>query len=125
LMNKLGVGGSPLAYVTRKEVALPENVPDEGDPDQGLPTLQEELVRRTRHNGQHWDADNQAVWNIVRAFTHGGPGWNWVSKHAKKRDGRAAYMDLLLCILAKELVYSLFYSKTNYHVYANPIAAAT
>jgi len=73
LMNRLGAGGSPLAYVTIKEVALPEHVPDEGDPGPGLPTLQEELVRRTRHDGPHWDANNQAVWNIVRAFTHGGP----------------------------------------------------
>jgi len=31
LMNKLGAGGSPLAYVTRKEVALPEHVLGEGD----------------------------------------------------------------------------------------------
>jgi len=39
LMNKLGAGDSPLAYVTRKEVALPEHVPGEGDPGLGLPTL--------------------------------------------------------------------------------------
>jgi len=43
LMNKLGAGGTPLAYATRKEVALPENVPGEGDPGLGLPTLQEEF----------------------------------------------------------------------------------
>jgi len=107
LMNKLGSGGSPLAYVTRKEVALPEDVPGEGDPGLGLPTLQEELIRRTRHDGPHWDADNQAVWNIVRAYTHGGPGWNWVSKHSKKRDGRAAYMDL-----KKHYLGSSFVAKT-------------
>jgi len=107
LMNKLGTGGSPLAYVTRKEAALPENAPGEGDPGQGLPTPQEELIRRTRHDGPHWDADNQAVWNIVRAYTHGGPGWNWVSKHSKKRDGRAACMDL-----KKHCLGSSFVAKT-------------
>jgi len=93
-MNKLGAGGSPSAHVSRKEVAPPENASDEGDPGPGLPTLQEESVCRTRHDGPHWDANNQAVWNVVRAFTHGGPGWNWVSKHARKRDGRAAHVDL-------------------------------
>ena len=107
LMNRLGAGGSPLAYVTRKEIALPENVAGEEDPGQGLPSLQEELIRRTRHDGPHWDADNQAVWNVVRALTHGGPGWNWVSKHAKKRDGRAAYMDL-----KKHYLGSSFVAKT-------------
>ena len=109
LLNKLGAGGSPLAYVTRKDVALPESntLPDEEDPGAGLPSLQEELIRRTRHEGTHYATDNQAVWNIIRSFTHGGPAWNWVSTHSRQRDGRAAYLDL-----KKHYLGSSFVAKT-------------
>ena len=107
LMNNLGTGGSPLAYVTREHVHLPEEDDTEEDPGIGLPSLQEELVRRTRHDGSHWDADNQAVWKIIRALAHGGPAWNWVSSHAKKRDGRSAYLDL-----KKHYLGSSFVAKT-------------
>jgi len=62
LLNKLGAGGSPLAYVTRKDVALPESptLPGEDDPGMVLPTLQEELIRRTRHEGAHYSSRNHS-----------------------------------------------------------------
>jgi hypothetical protein len=82
-------------------------VAGETDPGVGLPTLQEELIRRTRHNGSHWEADNQTVWNIIRSLTHGGPGWNWVSTFHRKRDGREAYI-----ALKKHYLGSSFVSKT-------------
>ena len=103
-MNRLRTGGSPLAYVTREEVLLPEDVDGEEDPGEGLPTLQEESVCRTRRDGSHWDTDNQAVWKIIRALAHGGPAWNWVSSHAKKRDGRSAYLDLKKYYLGSSFV---------------------
>ena len=40
-MNKLGTGGSPLAYVTREHVHLPEEDDEEEDPGKGLPSLLE------------------------------------------------------------------------------------
>jgi len=88
LLNKLGAGGSPLAYVTRKDIALPESptLPGEDGPGVGLPTLQEELIRRTWHEGANYVADNQAVWNVIQSITHGGPAWNWVSTHSRTRD---------------------------------------
>ena len=62
LLNKLGAGGSPLAYVTREDVTLPESptLPGEDDPGVGLPTLQEELIRRTRHEGAHYSSRNHS-----------------------------------------------------------------
>ena len=95
LGKKLGAGGSPLAYITRPEVRLPEAVDGEVDPGMNLPSVKEELVRRTRHDGPHFEADNEAVFSIIRDFTHKGPAWNWVSSHQRTRDGRAAYLDLV------------------------------
>jgi len=58
-----GAGGSPLAYVTREDVTLPESptLPGEDDPGVGLPTLQEELIRRTRHEGAHYASTKRIV----------------------------------------------------------------
>ena len=94
LMNRMGAGGSPLAYVTREKVDMPEAVPGETDPGMGKPSLEEELIRRTKHSGSHWETDNHSVWNIIRTLTHGGPAWNWVSTYQKKRNGREAYIAL-------------------------------
>ena len=95
--------------MTREDVTLPESptLPGEDDPGVGLPTLQEELIRRTRHEGAHYVADNQTVWNITHSFTHDGPAWNWVSTHSRSRDGRAAYLDL-----KKHYLGSSFVAKT-------------
>ena len=92
LNKKLGVGGSPLSYITRETVALPENTPGEVDPGYGLPTRSEELIRRTRHDGPDYTKDNKAVWAIIRGITHGGPGWGWVSSFARHEQGRQAYL---------------------------------
>ena len=94
LNKRLGVGGSPLAYVTRVTVELPENTPGEVDPGPGLPSRDEELVRRTRHDGPNYPKDNKAVWAIIRGITHGGPGWGWVSRFSRHEDGRYAYSAL-------------------------------
>jgi len=88
LDQRLGMCGSPLAYITRDQVELPD---DNEDPGYGLPTLHEELIRRTRHVGLPWEQDKTEVWRMIRHVTHGGPGWNWVSRFARSKNGRDAY----------------------------------
>ena len=95
LLNRLGAGGSPLAYVVRKVVSLPEATSGEEDPGMGKPSIKEELIRRTRHDGTHYDKDNEKVWNIIRGWGHKSPAWNWISSFASKRDGRGAYLALI------------------------------
>jgi len=51
LNKRRGLGGSPLAYITRETVTLPENTPGEVDPGFGQPSREAELIRRTRHDG--------------------------------------------------------------------------
>jgi uncharacterized membrane protein YgcG len=94
LDRRLGVRGSPLAYVTRPEVLPPghPDLPDELDPGFGLPTLHAELVRRTRHDDQYYRQDQIEVWNMLRHVAHGGPGWSWISTYARQQDGREAYL---------------------------------
>ena len=94
LDRRLGVRGSPLAYVTRPVVLPPghADIPDEPDPGFGLPTLHAELIRRTRHDDEYYRQDQIEVWNMLRHVTHGGPGWNWISVYARRQDGREAYL---------------------------------
>jgi len=94
LNKKRGVKGSPLSYITRATPGLPENTPGEADPGFGLPTRDEELVRRTRHDGPAFRQDNKAVWAIIRHVTKDGPAWAWVSSFARHENGRAAYQAL-------------------------------
>ena len=53
LSLKKGTGGMPLAYIVRPIVALPgaPTAVGELDPGYGGPSFQEEMIRRTRHNG--------------------------------------------------------------------------
>ena len=98
LNRKLGTCGSPLAYVTRPDVLPPghADIPQEvrqanPDPGWGMPSLPDELIRRTRHDGNYFEQDLKEVWNMIRHVTHGGPGWNWVSGFARTKNGREAY----------------------------------
>jgi len=65
LNKRRGLGGSPLAYITRGTLTLPENTPGEVDPGFGLPSREAELIRRTRHDGPAYRQDNIAVWAII------------------------------------------------------------
>jgi len=52
VLNKRNrLGGSPLAYITRTVLTLPENTAGEVDQGFGQPSREAELVRRTRHDG--------------------------------------------------------------------------
>ena len=94
LNKKRGLGGSPLAYITRATVTLPENTPGEVDPGFGQPSREAELIRRTRHDGPAYRQDNIAVWAIIRHVAHNGPAWAWVLSFARHSNGRAAYLAL-------------------------------
>lgn len=89
LRTKRGVHGSPLAYITRPLEGLPAN-----DPGFATPSIDEELIDRTEHAGDTFTTDNAAVWSVIRHVTHDGPGWNWVSSHARRLNGRNAYFAL-------------------------------
>jgi len=94
LNKRRGLGKSPLAYITRDTLTLPEHTPGEIDPGFGQPSREAELIRRTRHDGPTYRQDNIAVWAIIRHVAHGGPAWAWVSSFGRHQNGRAAYRAL-------------------------------
>ena len=97
LSLKIGQAKVPLAYVTRKSVTLPEDVPNNGEPDPGFnqcDTLEEEMIRRTRHDNANFATDDEAVWDVPREAIHGGPAWPWIKCHNRSKDGGAAHIDL-------------------------------
>jgi len=94
LNKRRGLGGSPLAYITRDTLTLPENTPGEIDLEFGQPSREAELIRRTRHDGPAYRQDNIAVRAIIRHVAHGGPAWVWVSSFARHSNGRGACLAL-------------------------------
>ena len=94
LENLTGLNGAPLLYVVRKEVELPEDTWEGKDPGYGEPTFEAELIRRTTHDNAEYRVDNKIVFKILQHLTQGGPGWNWVSKFLRSKNGRGAYLAL-------------------------------
>jgi hypothetical protein len=91
LLNKCGVTGTPLAYLTRA-YAVPI---EEDDPGFGEPTITDELIRRARHGTyEDYDDDNKFLWEIIHDMTKGGFAWAWVSNQQRHRNGRQAYIQL-------------------------------
>lgn len=89
LLNKRGVNGTPLAYLTREHV-----VPAE-DPGFNRPSITDELIQRAQHGDYSaYDVDNKYLWGVIRKMTQGGFAWNWVSNLSRSRDGRQAYLQL-------------------------------
>jgi len=97
----VAVSDSPLrgnlGYVTRTHVKVPgQNGLPAGHPvlneeqhDVLQPTIEQDLQRRTRHNGPHWRSDNEKVYNILYAYFHDTEGWAFMKTfHASKMEGR-------------------------------------
>jgi hypothetical protein len=56
----------------------------------------EYLVACTVHSGDHWVADNTAVYTILSALIRHGPGWHYIPPSSRKKtDGRALWLRLL------------------------------
>jgi len=93
LRNTRGHFGAPLAYITRPDVHPP---PERDDLAPGLPTKNNELIRRTRHDptATEFVEDNTKVWDVLHNMTVGGPVYVWVDTYRTSRDGRAAYFAL-------------------------------
>jgi hypothetical protein len=59
------------------------------------PSVDEELIRRTRHDGPYYAADNKNAFLTLRELLHGGPGWTWISEFARTKDGKKAFLALI------------------------------
>ena len=62
----IGESGVPLVYVLREVPGLPAV-----DPGLGMPTFEEEVSARGRHDGHFWRGDNRLVWLLIKELTEG------------------------------------------------------
>lgn len=101
LDRKRGVQSAPLSYVIREEVAAG---PELGT---GIPTFDDDMIARTRHDGDNYKIDNASVWDCIRHVTHEGPGYSWVSPHSRAKDGRAAFRALFGHYMGESYTHAL------------------
>ncbi|KAI2507366.1 hypothetical protein MHU86_7086 [Fragilaria crotonensis] len=101
LRSVLGERMIPLAYVVRKEEAIPDD-----DANATYPTIQDEMIARAPHytlNAENvrvpdpvYLANRGRVWDIISQITREHPCWTYVKPAQKTRDGRMAYHGLYL-----------------------------
>jgi hypothetical protein len=91
LRQKRGTQGVPLAYIVRTESIPP---PEAADLPFGIPTYNDDMIRRAPHYGIAYQSDNIMAWHVVRHLFHGGPGWSWIQDYQFTMDGHAAYMSV-------------------------------
>jgi hypothetical protein len=93
----LGETGIPLAYVVRKDEAVP---PAANDPSNNYDSRFEEMVARAGHsdvNGELLDtfvADRQRVWELLSAICRDSDCWTYLKTAQRTKDGRLAYRSL-------------------------------
>ena len=100
LQQVLGVKKVALAYLVRK-TNPPADLPDLIGGNAGKPwsrpheSLMEELVAYTPHLGPAYNADNAQLYNLLSAHLGNSSAMASITRHARRRDGRGAYNDLV------------------------------
>lgn len=99
LRSYLGDHKIPLAYVVRKDDAVPPN-----DPEGGYSTVQDEMIARAKHYTLGADGtktpdpvyvtNREKVWEIIAKITCEQSCWTYVKPAQRTRDGRMAYEGL-------------------------------
>jgi len=85
-----GHGDIPLTYIMRDNREIPVDDPF----PIGNPTFDLELIRRAEHDNETYNSNNELVWNMVRAVTHGTDAWAFVKSYSRTKDGRGAMLAL-------------------------------
>ena len=99
LREMLGINKVPLAYVIRESSHEPINPPalQQGKPwGREIDDMMSELIEYSPHSGPAYQADNARVYNLLVKALSGTSALASTTRHQNKRDGRGAYMDLVL-----------------------------
>jgi hypothetical protein len=97
LRNHLGHTKAPLAYVVRKDEAVP---PAAADPAANYPVVQDEMIRRSPHVDaldeptEAYKQDNRRVWTLLAELTSDHKCWTYMKPYSRTRDGRGAFLSL-------------------------------
>ena len=84
-----GAAEVPLTYIIRDHGTVP---PDAHE--QEYDTFDELYHTTTVHEGTHFQADNTRVWHEIKAVIQDGPGWDFIRKFERTKNGRGAVMAL-------------------------------
>ena len=84
-----GAALTPLSYLVREH----EEVTAEHF-DAAYQSLQERLIATTAMNGTHFDLDNRTLYDEFKSLVVDGPGWSFIKKFDKTKDGRSAVLAL-------------------------------
>jgi hypothetical protein len=132
LRSYLGERKIPLAYVIRKNVAIPEGA----DPSTNYPTIQDEIIARAPHTVVAADGtvtpdpiyivNREKVWDIISKIYRDHSAWTYVKPGQKTRDGRMAYNGLYVDNMAtqsedklKNTVYNGKQRRCDFERYVN------
>jgi hypothetical protein len=79
----------PLSYLVREHGDV---TPEIRNADYG--SVQERLIATTAHSGTHYELDNRTLYDTFKPLVVDGPGWNFIKKFDKPKDGRRAVFAL-------------------------------
>lgn len=84
-----GAALTPLTYLIRENG---EVTPDIMAAEYA--STQERLIATTSHSGAHFDLDNRTLYDEFKPLVVDGPGWSFIKKFDKGKDGRGAVLAL-------------------------------
>ena len=73
----------PLSYLVREHE---EVMPAIQNAEYG--SVQERLIATTALSGPHFELDNRTLYDEFKALVVDGPGWSFMKKYDKRKDGR-------------------------------------
>jgi hypothetical protein len=86
-----GAALTPLSYLVREH----EEVTQE-QLDAEYKSVQERLIATTSLNGSHFELDNRTLYDEFKPLVVDGPGWSFIKKFDRAKDGRGAVLALKL-----------------------------
>ncbi len=88
-----GVADIPLTYVYRVVEEQPDEESDEWLPD-NYPDPDDYYNRVILLDGPHFQIDNRRIYDELKTLLIDGPGWAFIRRFERERDGRAAVLTL-------------------------------
>lgn len=90
LARILGASGVPLSYIIRDDVVPDDSINYDDDGTE----VWQEMVDRAPHVGTAFQADNIAVYGIIKNVLRDTVGEPWITDYATTRNGRGAFIAL-------------------------------
>ena len=84
-----GAALTPLTYLIRDHGTVTQELLDAA-----YSTTQERLIATTALSGAHFELDNRTLYDEFKPLVVDGPGWSFIKRFDKKKDGRGAVLAL-------------------------------